>query len=102
MTMFSQFSGNFFHNLSSKLRVCFFSRSYLLRRMHKKAENQRKGKIVLLPRPFIVGNQWRSPQFTNLLIGSRNMVSEGQVNFGTTKKTKRDQTNNETNYGVGK
>ena len=71
--------------------------------MHKKAKNQRKGKIVLLPRPFIVGNQWRSPQFTNLLIGkSRNTVSEGQVNFGTTKKTERDQTNNEKNYGVGK
>lgn len=71
--------------------------------MHKKAENSKKGKMVLLPRPFIVGNQWRSPQFTNLLIGkSRHMISEGQVNFGTKKKTERDQTNNEKNYGVGK
>ena len=30
------------------------------------------------------------------------MVSEGQVNFGTKKKTERDQTNNEKNYSVGK
>ena len=30
------------------------------------------------------------------------MMSEGQVNFGTKKKTERDQTNNEKNYGVGK
>lgn len=71
--------------------------------MHKKAKNSKKGKIVLLPRPFIVGNQWRSPQFTNLLIGkSRNMMSEGQVNFRTKKKTEGDQTNNEKNYSIGK
>ena len=30
------------------------------------------------------------------------MMSEGQVNFGTKKKTEGDQTNNEKNYGVGK
>lgn len=71
--------------------------------MHKKAKNSKKGKIALLPRPFIVGNQWRSPQFTNLLIGkSRNMMSEGQVNFRTKKKTEGDQTINEKNYSVGK
>ena len=69
----------------------------------KKQKIQKKGKTVLLPWPFIVGNQWRTPQFTNLLIGkSRNMMSEGQVNFGMKKKTERDQTNNEKNYGVGK
>lgn len=69
----------------------------------KKQKIQKKGKTALLPRPFIVGNQWRSPQFTNLLIGkSRNMMSEGQVNFRTKKKTEGDQTNNEKNYSVGK
>ena len=30
------------------------------------------------------------------------MMSEGQVNFRTKKKTEEDQTNNEKNYSVGK
>ena len=29
-------------------------------------------------------------------------MSQAQVNFGTKKKTERDQTNNEKNYSVGK
>ena len=30
------------------------------------------------------------------------MMSEGQVNFRTKKKTEGDQTNNEKNYSIGK